>query len=179
MCQCWHCRSIPLYPCTRVVMWCWGLTSQHHAYLVSTSLSISSPLFVRQTDRWDRETERETGGEKDRDLSSALCGLTCLVLSAVHTRLAGSWAFRHSFSCLDLWLCVRNTGGREGRGVGRIVDMFVTIPGFPWVLVIWIQALILSVANVLHTDYTGWFCVHLTQARVIWGKEAPGETMPP
>lgn len=135
---------MPLYPCTRVVRWCWGLTSRHHAYLVSTLLSISSPLFMRQSDK-DRETERETGGERDRDLSSALCGLACLVLSAAYTRRAGPWTSRHSFSCLDLWLCLRNTGGREGRKGredywhvcwvgrgGRIIDMFATIPCGIW-----------------------------------------------
>lgn len=78
-----------------LAMWHWGLTSGQRAYLVSTLLSISSPLFRIQTDtqagrqtETDRQmTERKT--ERQRDLHSALCGPVCLLLSAAHTRLVG------------------------------------------------------------------------------------------
>lgn len=103
--------TVPVYPCRYVVLGI-NLTTPCLLGKHFTELSPAPYLWDRQTD----ETERQRGRQVERktETSFALCGLTCVVLSAVHTRLAGPWASRHSFSCLDLWLCVRNTEGREG-----------------------------------------------------------------
>lgn len=99
--QGWHFRSMPLYPCTRVVMWYWGLTSWHHAYLVSTLLSISSPLFMRQTDR-QGQRYREGDRRRERQRLEFCLMWSCLSSAQCHIYKAG-WAMSFQAFILLSW----------------------------------------------------------------------------
>lgn len=103
--------TVPVYPCRYVVL---GINLTTPCLLGKHFTEYLQPL-IYETDRQTRQRDREGDRWRERQRRVLPCVvLTCLVLSAVHTRLAGPWASRCSFSCLDLWLCVRNTGGSEG-----------------------------------------------------------------